>query len=124
MIFLTTNISHLLPWSPNPVTWLYKWLYKPMWLYTRGYIHAWLYKCGYMSCFVSPLPNNHIQPTLQGQPLILCDKETELEEELLKRSIRVPCTVDALQGLVTIIPLQLLSMHIAELKELDVSMWL
>ncbi|KAH9495315.1 Glucosamine--fructose-6-phosphate aminotransferase 1 [Bulinus truncatus] len=36
------------------------------------------------------------------------------------RSIEVPKTIDCLQGILTVIPMQLLSMHIAELRNLDV----
>ena len=35
--------------------------------------------------------------------------------------LKIPHTVDCLQGVLTVIPLQLLSLHIAELKGLDVS---
>lgn len=36
------------------------------------------------------------------------------------RALEVPKTIDCLQGILTVIPMQLLSMHIAELRKLDV----
>jgi glucosamine--fructose-6-phosphate aminotransferase (isomerizing) len=36
------------------------------------------------------------------------------------KAIEIPQTVDCLQGVLSIIPLQLLSMHIAELRKCDV----
>jgi len=37
------------------------------------------------------------------------------------KTIEVPHQVDCLQGILTIIPMQLLSLHIAELRNCDVS---
>lgn len=55
-----------------------------------------------------------------GRPLLLlneCDKElTSLDE----KQILIPKTVDCLQGLLSVIPLQLLSFHIAVLRGYDV----
>ena len=39
----------------------------------------------------------------------------------LSRSFEVPKSIDCLQGILTVIPMQLLSMHIADLKKCDVS---
>ena len=47
------------------------------------------------------------------------DVETELQAQ---KFISVPPSIDCLQGILTIIPMQLLSLHIAELRKLDVSM--
>jgi glucosamine--fructose-6-phosphate aminotransferase (isomerizing) len=41
--------------------------------------------------------------------------------EKASKSLEVPPCVDVLQGILTVIPLQLLSMHIATLRKLDVS---
>lgn len=57
----------------------------------------------------------------QGQPVVICetgDSETEL---MATQYLGVPHYVDCLQGLLTVIPLQLLSLRIAELRNLDVS---
>ncbi|XP_061427461.1 glutamine--fructose-6-phosphate aminotransferase [isomerizing] 2-like [Lethenteron reissneri] len=56
----------------------------------------------------------------QGRPILLCDKG---DEEIAKQAYRVvglPHTVDCLQGILTIIPLQLLSLHLANLRGFDV----
>ena len=39
---------------------------------------------------------------------------------MCSRSLEIPATCDALQGVLSVIPLQLLSMHIAELRKCDV----
>lgn len=55
-----------------------------------------------------------------GRPIIICQAS---DEETLKgpyRCIPVPSTVDCIQGILTVIPLQLLSFHIAVLKGFDV----
>lgn len=56
-----------------------------------------------------------------GRPIVICstgEKPTAGSAEL--RSIEVPTVVDCLQGILTVIPLQLLSYHIATLRGLDV----
>ena len=59
--------------------------------------------------------------TLQGNPIIICNREDEETKKMAYKSMEIPHCVDALQGILTIIPLQLLSMHIAELRKCDVS---
>lgn len=55
-----------------------------------------------------------------GRPLlILNENDTELTS-LDQKQIQVPKTVDCLQGLLSVIPLQLLSFHIAVLRGYDV----
>ncbi|KAF9079470.1 glutamine--fructose-6-phosphate transaminase (isomerizing), partial [Mortierella sp. AD031] len=55
----------------------------------------------------------------KGQPIIICNKgDDAINAE--SKTIRVPQTVDCLQGLLTIIPLQLLSYHLACLAGVDV----
>lgn len=54
-----------------------------------------------------------------GHPIIICN---EGDESIPKQynTIRVPQSVDCLQGIINIIPLQLLSYHLATMKGLDV----
>ncbi|XP_076021104.1 glutamine--fructose-6-phosphate aminotransferase [isomerizing] 2 [Genypterus blacodes] len=55
-----------------------------------------------------------------GRPIILCCKD---DPEVTKNSyttIELPQTVDCLQGIVSVIPLQLLSFHLAVLRGFDV----
>ncbi|KAJ3251147.1 glutamine--fructose-6-phosphate transaminase (isomerizing) [Chytriomyces hyalinus] len=55
----------------------------------------------------------------KGHPIIICNKgDTNISAEY--RTIRVPQAVDCLQGILTIIPLQLLSYHLACLNGVDV----
>jgi len=57
----------------------------------------------------------------QGNPFVICctgDEETQSQAD---KFVDVPQQVDCLQGILTIIPLQLLSLHIAELRRCDVS---
>ena len=54
-----------------------------------------------------------------GRPIIICnDDDTEVGAD--NRTIRVPRTVDCLQGLLTVVPLQLLSYHLATAAGVDV----
>ena len=56
----------------------------------------------------------------KGQPIIICnDNDVNIENGKFK-TIRVPETVDCLQGVVNVIPLQLLSYHLAVLHGVDV----
>ncbi len=56
-----------------------------------------------------------------GRPVIICSKgETELKSQAF-RTLEVPDIVDCLQGVLTVIPLQLLSFHLAVLRGYDVS---
>ena len=57
----------------------------------------------------------------QGKPIIICG---ESDVELQKKSqyvLKLPEVVDCLQVILTVIPLQLLSFHIAVLRGYDVS---
>ena len=49
------------------------------------------------------------------------DTETKMHAY---KTIEVPEQVDCLQGILTVIPLQLLSLHIAELRNCDVSAYI
>ena len=55
----------------------------------------------------------------KAQPIVICDDDDENISEKAK-TIRVPKTVDCLQGLLNIIPLQLLSYHLAIYNGFDV----
>ncbi|KAI8924225.1 hypothetical protein BC831DRAFT_505635 [Entophlyctis helioformis] len=55
----------------------------------------------------------------KGQPIIICNKDDAGISEQF-RTIRVPQVVDCLQGIINIIPLQLLSYHLAVLNGVDV----
>jgi glucosamine--fructose-6-phosphate aminotransferase (isomerizing) len=55
-----------------------------------------------------------------GNPIIVCNENDEEINALSKKMIKVPKTVDCLQGILSVIPLQLLSYHIAVLRGYDV----
>lgn len=55
-----------------------------------------------------------------GQPMLICNED---DQELLKstsRTIPIPRMVDCLQGILCVVPMQLLSFHIAVLRGYDV----
>jgi glucosamine--fructose-6-phosphate aminotransferase (isomerizing) len=55
----------------------------------------------------------------KGRPIIICNEgDTAIDNKY--HTIRVPQTVDCLQGLLTIIPLQLLSYHLAVINGVNV----
>jgi len=55
----------------------------------------------------------------KGQPIVICnDDDLSIPKE--SRTIRVPQSVDCLQGIINIIPLQLLSYHLAIMNGFDV----
>lgn len=55
-----------------------------------------------------------------GEPLIICNEGDKDITELAHRMIQIPRTVDCLQGIISVIPLQLISFHIAVLRGFDV----
>ena len=55
----------------------------------------------------------------KAQPIVICNEDDESIAKDVK-TIRVPQTVDCLQGLLNIIPLQLLSYHLAINRGFDV----
>lgn len=59
----------------------------------------------------------------KGNPIVICNKGDDETKKHAYKTIEIPQTVDCLQGILCIIPLQLLSLHIAELRNCDVS-WL
>uniref|UniRef100_A0A8C7Y434 glutamine--fructose-6-phosphate transaminase (isomerizing) n=1 Tax=Oryzias sinensis TaxID=183150 RepID=A0A8C7Y434_9TELE len=56
----------------------------------------------------------------QGRPIVICDKDDQETIRNSCRSIKVPHCVDCLQGILSVIPLQLLSFHLAVLRGYDV----
>ncbi|CDH59874.1 glutamine-fructose-6-phosphate transaminase [Lichtheimia corymbifera JMRC:FSU:9682] len=55
----------------------------------------------------------------KGNPIIICnDGDDDLQSKY--KTIKVPQTVDCLQGMLNVIPLQLLSYHLAILQGVDV----
>lgn len=55
-----------------------------------------------------------------GRPIIICEEDDKETKDMAFKSIEVPHTVDCLQGVLTVIPLQLLSYHIAVLRGCNV----
>uniref|UniRef100_W5K6K9 glutamine--fructose-6-phosphate transaminase (isomerizing) n=1 Tax=Astyanax mexicanus TaxID=7994 RepID=W5K6K9_ASTMX len=56
----------------------------------------------------------------QGRPIVICDKDDYETINNSSRTIKVPHCVDCLQGILSVIPLQLLSFHLAVLRGYDV----
>ncbi|KAJ9601401.1 hypothetical protein L9F63_000425, partial [Diploptera punctata] len=56
----------------------------------------------------------------EGRPIIICEKGDKETMSFASRSLEVPNTVDCLQGILTVIPMQLLSYHIAVLRGCNV----
>ncbi|XP_047708550.1 glutamine--fructose-6-phosphate aminotransferase [isomerizing] 1 isoform X2 [Prionailurus viverrinus] len=56
----------------------------------------------------------------QGRPVVICDKEDTETIKNTNRTIKVPHSVDCLQGILSVIPLQLLAFHLAVLRGYDV----
>jgi len=57
-----------------------------------------------------------------GRPIVICNKGDTEMKNFTETMIEVPHTVDCLQGILTVIPLQLLSYHIAVLRGCNVDM--
>jgi glucosamine--fructose-6-phosphate aminotransferase (isomerizing) len=55
-----------------------------------------------------------------GRPLLICNENDKEIHDLEEKKIEIPKTVDCLQGILSVIPLQLLSFHIAVLRGYDV----
>ena len=65
---------------------------------------------------------NFFNIIIQGQPILICEDGTA--EDLKRFSdqiLKIPPIIDCLNGVLTVIPLQLMSFHIATLKGLNVS---
>lgn len=55
-----------------------------------------------------------------GQPIVICEENDKDTEQFASQVLEVPKTVDCLQGVLTVIPMQLLSYHIAVLRGCNV----
>jgi glucosamine--fructose-6-phosphate aminotransferase (isomerizing) len=56
----------------------------------------------------------------EGRPIIICERGDEETKKFAKFSFEIPATVDCLQGVLSVIPLQMLSYHIAVLRGCNV----
>uniref|UniRef100_A0A8C4QQF3 glutamine--fructose-6-phosphate transaminase (isomerizing) n=1 Tax=Eptatretus burgeri TaxID=7764 RepID=A0A8C4QQF3_EPTBU len=56
----------------------------------------------------------------QGHPILICERNDEESTKHAYRTIEIPHTQDCLQGILSVIPLQLLSLHLAILRGYDV----
>ncbi|TRY71275.1 hypothetical protein DNTS_015974 [Danionella cerebrum] len=56
----------------------------------------------------------------QGRPIIICCQDDPEISKLAYKTIELPHTVDCLQGVLSVIPLQLMSFHLAVLRGYDV----
>ncbi|XP_046419826.1 glutamine:fructose-6-phosphate aminotransferase 1 isoform X2 [Neodiprion pinetum] len=56
----------------------------------------------------------------EGRPIVICEEGDKETIALADRVLEVPKTVDCLQGILTVIPMQLLSFHIAVLRGCNV----
>lgn len=56
----------------------------------------------------------------KGRPVIICEKDDDEVSSMAYRSLQIPATIDCLQGILNIVPLQLLSFHMAVLKGCNV----
>ncbi|KAI8794047.1 glutamine--fructose-6-phosphate aminotransferase [isomerizing] 1 [Biomphalaria glabrata] len=54
-----------------------------------------------------------------GNPILICTEGDKEIQSMSNHYVEVPHTIDCLQGVLTVIPMQLLSLHIAELRKLD-----
>ena len=55
-----------------------------------------------------------------GRPILIVEKGDTETMSMSKKVIEVPRTVDVLQGILTVIPMQLLSYHLAVLRGCNV----
>ncbi|XP_067930352.1 glutamine--fructose-6-phosphate aminotransferase [isomerizing] 2-like isoform X2 [Watersipora subatra] len=58
----------------------------------------------------------------QGRPIVICNPDDNNVHDMAYKVIEVPQTVDCIQAILTVIPLQLLSFHLATKKGLNVDM--
>ena len=56
----------------------------------------------------------------RGRPIIICEQGDNEIKSLAYRSLEIPPVIDCLQGILNIIPLQLLSFHVAVMKGCNV----
>lgn len=55
-----------------------------------------------------------------GRPIIICEEGDAETMSFAERYLEIPRTVDCLQGVLTVIPMQLLSYHLAVLRDCNV----
>lgn len=55
-----------------------------------------------------------------GRPILICEENDVETMSYAERYLEIPRTVDCLQGVLTVIPMQLLSYHIAVLRGCNV----
>lgn len=55
-----------------------------------------------------------------GRPILICEEGDTETMKWSEHALEIPRTVDALQGILTVIPMQLLSYHLAVLRECNV----
>ncbi|EEB18833.1 glucosamine-fructose-6-phosphate aminotransferase, putative [Pediculus humanus corporis] len=55
-----------------------------------------------------------------GRPILICEKDDAETASMGYKTLEIPHVVDCLQGILTVIPMQLLSYHIAVLKDCNV----
>ena len=58
----------------------------------------------------------------KGRPIVICTKGDDETKNIAEYSLEIPQVPDCLAGILTVIPLQLLSFHLAVLRGFDVSM--
>merc|ERR1712226_49146 len=56
----------------------------------------------------------------EGRPILICETGDQETMKWSEHSIEIPKTVDVLQGILTVIPMQLLSYHLAVLRDCNV----
>uniref|UniRef100_A0A1B6EWD7 glutamine--fructose-6-phosphate transaminase (isomerizing) n=1 Tax=Cuerna arida TaxID=1464854 RepID=A0A1B6EWD7_9HEMI len=56
----------------------------------------------------------------EGRPIVICENGDDETKSFAFKSVEVPHTVDCLQGILTVIPMQLLSYHIAVMRGCNV----
>jgi glucosamine--fructose-6-phosphate aminotransferase (isomerizing) len=56
----------------------------------------------------------------EGRPIVICEEGDEETKAFASKALEIPRTVDCLQGVLSVIPMQLLSYHIAVLKGCNV----
>ena len=56
----------------------------------------------------------------EGRPIVICERDDKETASHAFMTFEIPPTVDCLQGILTVIPLQLLAYHIAVLRGCNV----
>lgn len=79
-------------------------------------IHVCTCVCTCGGCFHCFCSHDH----LQGRPIIICCRGDTAVQAKAYRYLEIPQTVDCLQGILAVIPLQLLAFHIAVIRKHDV----